>query len=197
MLVRLAARLGPALAITLFLLFAAAGYLISYYSGTSWKFFAENATNLSGLQSAATIVIILAGAVIAYFRFFAHRVFVQRADLKMKIACYPRGARGSWHVIEVWIENHGNLAIRIENLSWACDHYSDAGFVSEAEGSSLFMPNFADDMKSWVVDSGETEHVMMEPLAVGAAVKMSLYSATLIDRSGRAWTCYCSTPGTP
>jgi hypothetical protein len=189
---RLAAKFGTAISILSFLLVAAALLLVLGRLGVTWKSFDENDKSISGLQGVVTICAIIVGAAVSYFRFFAHRLFVQRANLTMAVNVHPMGAAGNWHTVQIWIENHGSLVIGVRDLKWECAHYSKDGLVGQARGNKLFKPNFGDGAQHWVVDSGETEHIMMKPISVEHGTLMSLYSATLTDRSWRTWTCYCS-----
>ena len=197
MLSRFEAKFGITLAVMLAFGLIVASLLGINWLGVDWLSFSKNRESIDGLQSAITILAILFGAAISYFRFFAHRLFVRRATLTMNVSVHAIDAGWNWHAPEIRIVNNGSLALRIMNLYWRCTHHLKDGSAANVEGNRLHNPNLVNGAKNWVVDSGETEQVMMQPVRVSKDVVMSLYSATLDEGSGRSWTTYTTSGSMP
>ncbi len=175
-----------------FLILIAILFVVLRYLGLGLEFFHTNGPALSGMQSFATIVAIAIGSVLAYLRFFAHRVFVQRASVEATVAVHGKDATSRWHVIEMRIENEGTIVLLIAGVEWECVHYHAGGSTSAGKGNTIFMPQDAGGRRH-VIDSGETDRIMMVPHAVPRQVVMSAYRVALVDISGRRWVGYCST----
>jgi hypothetical protein len=154
----------------------------------TWKMLADHKDGLDAASSAIGILVVTAGAVLSYFRFFHGRTFSTRAELDLVVKVYALPNGRLLHTISLSLKNVGGSAIwnpqpLISILLSDADGSRDAGTIDR-----WFDPLQTDDgtLRVSVIDTGETGRFPTK-MTFDATVWTVTYMASITCDSGDVW----------
>jgi hypothetical protein len=178
--------LRAALGAVVLLLLAANGVK---YGFLSWEWLETRNDALDAAYSAVSIVAILVGGVLAYYRFFRGRTLATRAELSVDIEILEAPENRLMHVITVRVKNVGTVTIWDPRPIIDGREHRTGGIDTQFRIDRWYEPLTDANEKTHlgVLDSGESGDffaqriVDSEPWAV-------TYVATVRCASGDSWT---------
>jgi hypothetical protein len=157
----------------------------------SWMRVEANKTLLGSLQSAVTVLVVLFGASLAYFRFFAYGFVLYLADIEASVDVLPHSKQQNLHFLKLKVANRGTFRLRIENLRWDVIDYPTHAGANHENGAEIAGIS-ADQLRLQIIDRGETIDLMFIGRIVDKdSIASSSYHVTM-RASGRIWYAFCA-----
>jgi hypothetical protein len=146
-----------------------------------------NKDALSALSSVVTIVGLLVGGVLSYYRFFRGRTFHSRAELKITVTVIPAETGTNMHVVVLDVKNIGTLSIWNPVPSMRVQLYGPNGVEDRVYDSwSEARSPKGEGGTLAVIDSGEAASFWTE-LNVPDTVWAVFYTAFVHSERGEIW----------
>ena len=123
----------------------------------------SNSPLIAVIKDIITILAIIAGAILSYFKFFAGRTFSAKADIEFDVSLIESPNKNILHFVSVTILNVGNLTIwnpeaKIVIKQFNDNKSNDALIVDEFQSKSYFKDKGKSEP---VIDVGEKGYYMI------------------------------------
>jgi hypothetical protein len=156
------------------------------YGHVSWQFLADRKDALAAANSAVSILVLIVGGMLAYFKFFRGRTFSVRADIELSANVIPAPDGERLHVLNLSVRNVGTVAMwdpRARLLVYVNADWNEPQVVDRWEEKL-----HAQDTRrrSAVLDSGETGYFVTHTL-FPPSVWAVTYIAEVTCDSGDVW----------
>ena len=120
----------------------------------SWMRVEHNKILLGSLQSAVTVLVVLFGALLAYFRFFAYGFVLYLADIEANVDVLPLSKQKHLHFLTLKVANRGTFRLRIESVHWEAIDYPIPTGAAHETGTEISGIS-AEQLRRQVIDRGE------------------------------------------
>ena len=105
-------------------------------------------------QSAVTVLVVLFGALLAYFRFFAYGFVLYLADIEANVDVLPLSKQKHLHFLTLKVANRGTFRLRIESVHWEAIDYPIPTGAAHETGTEISGIS-AEQLRRQVIDRGE------------------------------------------
>jgi hypothetical protein len=163
------------------------GNLFKYQVITNDKLI-HNKELVSVLKDIITIIAVVIGAILSYFRFFIGRTFSAKADIEFDVSLIETPEKMIMHVLTVSIVNKGNLTIwqpmaKIGVRQFNSKETKNEDIIERFLEKSYFADN---EKREAVVDAGEKAYFMIWREFESTTWAVS-YAAEVTSSNGRKW----------
>jgi hypothetical protein len=139
------------------------------------------------LKDLLTILAIIVGALLSYFRFFSGRLFSEKADIDIKCSVIETPQKTLFHILTVSMTNKSNITIWHPEAKLVIRKFSpDKNQNEELVDDFYESDHFKNDKMDAIIDSGETaSYVIWREFET--KVWAVAYSVEITSDSGRKW----------
>jgi len=159
------------------------------YGFLSWQWLDDHGDALDAAYSAVSIVAILVGGLLAYYRFFRGRTLATRAELSIDVDVLEAPHRRFMHAITVRVKNVGTVTIwEPRPIIDGVEHRAD-GMERRFQIARWYEPSetSGDPPQVGLLDSGESGDFFAQR-TFDADVWAVTYAPTVRCASGDSWT---------
>ena len=173
--------------------FALTLLLIALTLANAWKYrivsaewFTEQKDALSALNSIVTMLILMAGAVFSYYRFFRGRTLSLRTELNVNVSVHQTPEQYRIHAITLTVKNVGSSTIWNPKPLIALHIHGPKGVAERREITDWWEEEASSEHLAPVIDSGETVTFFAQQRIPDGAWAVT-YSASLRADQGDVW----------
>lgn len=163
------------------------GNLFKYQIITSDKLVC-NKELVAVLKDIITVIAIVIGAFLSYFRFFIGRTFSAKADIEFDVSLIETPEKLIMHTVTVSIVNKGNLTIWHPMAKIGIREFNSLDDKKERVVEKFLEKSYFGDKgkRDLVVDAGEKAYFMIWK-EYDSSTWAVTYSAEVISSNGRKW----------
>lgn len=181
------------IALSLIIIALVVAVLVKYEVITG-QILSEKRVLIGVVKDLITIIAIVFGAILTYFKFFAGQTFTPKADIDFQVSIIERPDSKLMHTLKVTITNKGTLTIwdpvaRIKIDKW-CDRGQNEEVVKQFMEDQYFEKHQNDQS---IIDPGESVHFFIWRV-FDSNIWAITYRAEVSSSSGRSWQNFITIP---
>ncbi|MFT3823961.1 MAG: hypothetical protein QM731_08570 [Chitinophagaceae bacterium] len=163
------------------------GTLFKYNILTLQKL-ADNKDLVTVFKDVVTIIALVIGALLSYYRFFSGRTFSTKADIELEIILIQAPKNSIMHALTVSIINKGSLTIWEPEAILSVQEYTENGAQKEVVHEQFLRESFfrKGDKGDVVIDPGEKAYFTFLQEFQSSTWAVT-YTAEIKNDRGRIW----------